>query len=362
MTTTDILRARLINQQIAGTTFNKPQEIVAWLGAMQSQEFAMAKWAIGLRLPGIADADVEKAFNDGAILRTHLLRPTWHFVTPHDIRWMLMLTAPRVHAVNSYWYRKFELDNAIFKRSKEIIIKSLEGKKQLTRNLIKENLAKAKIFADGPRLSYLMMHAELEGIICSGARKGKQFTYALLEERVPATIKSDYETALAELTIRYITSRGPATAHDFAWWSGLTIKQVNDGLAMVKSRLINEIIDGFQFWFTPGILINKKFALPITKLQGTFLLPDYDEYGISYKNRSALSSGKIINKENQVANSTYNHWVVIDGRIEGNWHRKIKNNKLDVDTSFYSPLNKTKQKEVSTAIKRYKLFVENEKG
>jgi hypothetical protein len=102
MTDFEIVKSRLINQQIAETKFISAQEIVAWMVAMQAQEYAMAKWAIGLRLPGLKDADVEKAFNDGAILRTHLMRPTWHFVTPSDIRWMLALTAPRVNAANAY--------------------------------------------------------------------------------------------------------------------------------------------------------------------------------------------------------------------------------------------------------------------
>jgi hypothetical protein len=362
MTNTDILRYRLINQQIAGTEFKEPQEIVTWLGAMQAQEYAMAKWAIGLRLPGLIDADVEKAFNDGDILRTHMLRPTWHFVSPADIRWMLSLTAPRVNAVNAYYYRKFELDNALFKRSNNILAKSLQGGKELTRNNLKAILARAKINADGLRLIYLMMRAELEGIICSGARDGKQFTYALLEEKVPVTKSIDRETALGELTLRYFRSRGPATIQDFAWWSGLTLKEAKQGVSMVKSSFVHEIVDGYDYWFAPGMSKNKKSALPLAKLRGTFLLPDYDEYGISYKNRSALSSGKITNNENQDGSTANNHWIVIDGRIEGNWQCKIKNNTIAVETRFFTPLGKTKQREILRAIKRYTSFADKTLG
>src|SRR5258706_3335486 len=139
MTTSDIINYRLVNQQITEKRFTKPEEIVGWLGAMQSQEFAMAKWAIGLRLPGRRNADVEKAFNDGAILRTHLLRPTWHFVTPADIRWILALTAPRVKAFSASMYRKLELDNKIFKRCNDTFAKTLQGK-QLTRTALKQAL------------------------------------------------------------------------------------------------------------------------------------------------------------------------------------------------------------------------------
>lgn len=252
MTTSDIINCRLINQHIATTSFKRPQEIVSWLVAMQAQEFAMAKWAIGLRLPGFNDADIEKLFNDGEILRTHLMRPTWHFVTPLDIRWMLSLTAPRVNAVNAYWYRKFELDPATFKRSNHMLVKTLEGGKQLTRATLKSALEQAKIFADGLRLGYLLMRAELDGIVCSGARQGKQFTYALLEERVPPARRLHHEEALAEFTQRYFASRGPATLQDFVYWSGLTMKEAKAGAASLKPEFVHEIIDDQDYIFGPS--------------------------------------------------------------------------------------------------------------
>jgi len=160
MNVSEIIRRRLTNQQIDDTKFSDPQEIVAWMAAMQAQEYAMAKWAIGLRLPKLKDDVIEKAFNDGAILRTHLMRPARRFVTPADIRWMLALTAPRVNAVNAYYYRKFELDTEVFKRSNDIIIKTLQGGKHLTRAILKSALEQEGIMADGLRLSYIMMRAE----------------------------------------------------------------------------------------------------------------------------------------------------------------------------------------------------------
>src|SRR5690349_15777371 len=121
----EIVARRLFNQQIAATSFTRPEEIVTWLVAMQAQDFAMAKWAIGLRLNGLHDADIEKAFNDGLILRTHLLRPTWHFVTPDDIRWLITLTAPRVNALAAYYYKQGGLNNKIFNRCRDVFIKTM---------------------------------------------------------------------------------------------------------------------------------------------------------------------------------------------------------------------------------------------
>ena len=185
MKTSELIRLRLHNQQLTHVRSRLPQEVVSSLVAMQAQEYAMSKWAIGLRLPGTVDADIEAAFNAGKILRTHLLRPTWHFVAPADIRWLLALTAPRVHAASAYMYRQLELDAAVFKRSDAVLARALQAGRFLTRTTLQAALARARVKAEGPRLAYLMMHAELQGLICSGPREGRQFTYALLESRVP---------------------------------------------------------------------------------------------------------------------------------------------------------------------------------
>src|SRR5260370_18649020 len=130
----DIAQRRLHNQRITWQTFETPQALVEWLGAVQAQDFAAAKWALGLRLQGVTDDDIEQAFTDGAILRTHVMRPTWHFVSPADIRWLLALTAPRVNAALAYYNRKLELDDAVFRSSNEALAKALQGGKQLTRS------------------------------------------------------------------------------------------------------------------------------------------------------------------------------------------------------------------------------------
>ncbi|HXQ33145.1 MAG TPA: crosslink repair DNA glycosylase YcaQ family protein, partial [Anaerolineales bacterium] len=126
-----------------------------------------------------------------------MLRPTWHFVAPADIRWVLALTAPRVQAVNAYMYRKLEMDNALFKRSNTALTKALRGGKELTRVELASALQQAGIPTVGElRMGYIMMRAELDAVVCSGARRGKQYTYALLEERVPPVKKLDRDEAL----------------------------------------------------------------------------------------------------------------------------------------------------------------------
>src|SRR6185436_7837388 len=177
--------------------------------------------------------------------RTHVLRPTWHFVTPADIHCLLALTAPRVHALNAPYYRKLELDHDLFQRSTTALTHALQGGKHLTRDEVRGVLAQAGIATAGElRMSYILMRAELDGVVCSGARHGKQFTYALLSERAPQVRHLEREHALAELAGRFFLSRGPATVQDFARWSGLTVADARTGLEAVKSQLQHEQVDG----------------------------------------------------------------------------------------------------------------------
>jgi hypothetical protein len=353
MTKAEIIRYRLFNQQIAETKFTEPKQIVEWMVAMQAQEYAMSKWAIGLRLPGSTDEMVEKAFTDGEILRTHLMRPTWHFVTPEDIRWLLKLTAPRVEAFNVFTYRQQELDNKIFKRSNDIIVKTLEGGKHLLRTELQTALKQKKIIASSIRLSALMMKAELEGLICSGPRRGNQFTYALLDERVPPVKTISRKDALAAFTKRYFTSRGPATLKDFAGWSGLSVTEAKEGIATLPPEFIKEKINEQVYIFIPASFVDKK-------IQANFLMPDYDEYGMSYKDRSAIFNTTADLSQFKNDNPIFNRMIILDGKIEGTWKRVIKNNNVTIETVPFGPLSKTKQQALAKAIKKYCLFVGKE--
>src|SRR5215211_3787870 len=184
----DVVSQRLDNHKLSSSEFTKPVDVVRWLGAVQAQDFYGAKWALALRMRAATDAVVEAAFNDGQILRTHVMRPTWHFVAPDDIRWLLHLTAPRVNTRCGPNYRKYELDDTTLKRSNKVLTKALQGGRHLTRSALKEVLNRAGIAADDTvRMAHILLCAELDGVVCSGPRVGKQFTYALLEERVPAT-------------------------------------------------------------------------------------------------------------------------------------------------------------------------------
>jgi hypothetical protein len=353
MSPADIIFHRLLNQHIAASQLTTAPEVVNKLAAMQAQEYAMSKWAIGLRLPGSRDKDIETAFNRGEILRTHLLRPTWHFVTPENIRWMLQLTAPRVHAINAFMYRKTELDDKIFKRCHKIISKALEGNRHLTRESLNTELERHKIISDGVRSSCIMMHAELEGLICSGPRQGKQFTYALLEERVPAAKRLARTEALLKLTDLYFRSRGPATLQDYVTWSGLTVKDTKAGIADLSPEFSHGHIEGKDYIFIPREIPDMK------KLQTTFLMPDYDEYGMGYKDRTAIFNAEKHKRAISRNNPIFNRMIIINGRIEGTWQRLIKGKTLSVHTVPFEPLGKAAQRSLQAAVKAFKEFSES---
>jgi hypothetical protein len=347
---------RLANQQLAQQRFASPVGVVEWLGAVQAQDYAAAKWAIGQRLPASTDLEIEQAFAEGAILRTHVMRPTWHFISPADIRWMLELTAPRVNAISAYYYRQLDLDAAFFARSRKAIVKALEGGRALTRQELASVLQRAGLGKhDAPgadlRMTYIMGRAELDGIVCSGARRGKQFTYALLHERAPGAKTRSRNEALAELATRYFTSRGPALLQDFAWWSGLTVKDARAGLEMAKSNLIGEI-SGDQTYWMPA-------AIPSMKNGGgrAYLLPNFDEYVIAYADRRAICESAHVKTVDSRANVLFNHTIVLDGKIAGTWKRSIAKTRVTIEVKPFTPMNTAQTCKIAAAAKRYGAFL-----
>jgi hypothetical protein len=350
-TADELISARLRNQQLTRPGRRDPAQVVAALGAMQAQDFPAAKWAIGLRAPGCDNGSVEEAFNAGAILRTHVLRPTWHFVAAADIGWMVALSAPRVHAANAYYYRQSGIDAKTFSRSCAMISRVLEGGRYQTRTEIAVALKRAKVPAEGLKLAYIMMHAELDGVICSGPRRGKQFTYALLSERAPQARPLERNDAIAELAGRYFTSHGPATVRDFVWWSGLTVKDAMLGIEAAQPRLHRETIGGRECWSGKG-----RTAAAHTGCTA-LLLPNYDEYLVAYKDRSAVVDSARAANIVARSNGAFPHHLVIDGRLAGSWARTLKGNSVVVEVAPYHKLTPPQTRAVMSAVDCYGEFV-----
>lgn len=353
MTSLDIAHRRLHNQRIAGAPLAKPEDVVQWLGAVQAQDYAGAKWAVGQRAGNGTDAAIDRAFADGAILRTHVMRPTWHFIAPNDIRWMLALTAPRVNALNAYRYRRLELDDAVFARSNAAISRALRGGKELTRLELVCVLEQAGIHADDPsRFGHLIMRAELDAVVCSGALRGNRHTYALLEERAPRATTLERDEALAELAGRYFTSHGPATLKDYVWWSGLTVTDAKRGLEMVRPHLIDEVVDGRTHWFSAS-------TPPARDTSPTaYLLPNFDEYIVGYTDRGAAFDAAHAEMLGPRGNVLFSNIIVIDGRVAGTWKRTFRKSAVAVEMIPFARLNDAEIDALTAAAKRYGAFVD----
>ena len=346
MASLQIMRQRMAQQRLSQNQFSTPAEVVAWLGAVQSQDYLGAKWSLGLRMQAATDEAVEQAFNAGTILRTHVMRPTWHFVMPADIRWLLELTAPRLHAANATRYRQLELDEVLLRRSDDVIATALQGGRSCTRAELGAALAEAGILVKGLRFIYILFHAELDGIVCSGPRRGKQFTYALLDERAPHARRLPRDEALAELTRRYFIGHGPATVRDFTWWSGLTVADARAGLDMQTSALSHEVIDGQTYYFPASML-------PAAKLpEQAFLLPTYDEILVGYSSFDKLRSGGQDNSK-----VVFNPRIVIGSRVMGGWQRTFKKGAVVVEIVPFAPLTAADEAAIGAAAQRYGDFV-----
>lgn len=339
-----IVHRRLHAQRLASGRFARPTQAVHWLGAMQAQEFAEAKWSIGERADGATDADVEQAFARGEILRTHVLRPTWHFVTPADIRWMLRLTGPRVHAANRHMYRKLHLSAGLLARAHAAIARALEGHDPLTRAELADALGEAGIVADGLRLGYILMHAELEQRVCSGPRRGKQQTYASFERRVPACRELTRDEALAELTLRFFRSRGPATVRDFTSWSGLTVADARAGLSLAEGQLGAEDDDRGTSWIGPP---GEGEPAP-----GAFLIPMYDEMVSGYKDL------RIVLAKPPPREGMLKRPILIDGRTVGSWKRTVTSRTAIVEATLFTDLGAAEASALHGVVERFGRFTQ----
>jgi len=348
----DIARQRLIDQGLVKPALKTAREVVAMLGAVQSQDYAGAKWGIAQRMRGLNDAEIDKEIDDGAIIRTHILRPTWHFVADTDVGWMLALSAPRVHAANAYWYRWLEVDDAVARRSRTVLTKALREGEHLTRAELGQALTRAKIdVAEPVRLACIVMRAELDGLICSGARRGKQFTYTLLERRVTKSAMLERDAALSELARRYFTTRGPATIDDFAWWSGLTKADARRGAEAAASHLRQESIDGKSYW-------SPEVALPArTSGHLTHLLPNYDEYIVGLKDRSAYGARLQSAGAKPRTSALSGHSLVVNGQIVGGWTRTLVGRSVVVQPRPLTRLSDAERRAVGVAARKFGRFL-----
>lgn len=333
MTPADIAWWRMHTLGLVGPGFASPVDVVAQLGAVQAQDHAIALWSLAQRVAGATIAGVQGHLDDGELLRTHVLRPTWHYVTPADIRWMLALTAPRVHVQNGTYYRRHGFDDDVFARAHDIIRAALSDGDR-TRAELAEHLAAGGIEVSGTPLEHLVMHAELEGVICSGRMRGRRQTYALLDSRAPDARHLQPDAAVDELVLRYFTGHGPATVRDLRWWSSLTMAQIEEGLDRVGHALHEQTVDG-RTYLSGG----PAPSLPRPDGPVVRLLQALDEYVVGYQDSRDvvdLSGSDATHRDTPGLPSAL---VMVDGQIAGRWRRRMPVTRVDVEVVCHRPFN-----------------------
>lgn len=312
-TRTALVRHRWRAQGLAGPLAATPEKVIGRLAAVQAERYSLAKWSVGQRTRGASDATIEGAFTNGTILRTHLLRPTWHFVLARDIRWIQRLTAPRVRAMTASRRRELELDPALLSRSRRIITRALQGGRHRTRRELAARLAAVGIETNVERLAHIMMDAELECLVCSGVPEGRWQTYALLDERAPTGDRLDGEEALAELARRYFTSRGPATELDFRWWSSLRATDARYAIEAAGSSVERVEFDDRTYWMASD------YELPaFGRPPSIQLIQRLDEYLVAYTRSRGLILGKELDRVILLGQRD-EHPILRRGHFAGRW-------------------------------------------
>ncbi|HYK94504.1 MAG TPA: winged helix DNA-binding domain-containing protein [Candidatus Dormibacteraeota bacterium] len=355
MTAEGIALRRLAAQRLVGQPLASAPEVVRHLVAVQSQDYAAAKWGLAQRMVGATDADLDRLFDTGAFFRLHAVRPTWHFVAPEDLRWVLALTGPRVHQASAHQYRQVEIHRPLARRAADVYERVLAGGLAMTKEELGRHLDEAGIPASGLRLIYLLLHAEAEAILCSGPRRNGKQTLALVEERVPPAPTRTRDEALAELARRYVAGHGPAQAADLAWWSGLTLADARRGLATASPALDRETIEGRTFWFADGDT-GRAAGRAGEPARTIHLLPNYDELLVAFRDRSdgldpALPSPA------RAADEILSHSIVRDGKVVGRWRRTVDNGTVRVGLDRRAPLDAEAESLLASAVERYAAFL-----
>ncbi len=345
-----IAQWRAHTQRLSGQSYATPGAVVAGLLAVQSENHAQASWAVATRTMGVTEKEFARLFDDGAILRTHVLRPTWHYVRPDDIRWLLALTAPRVSRLTVRLRRELDLGEVEMERAQDTIVEALSGGHHLTRGAIGERLRDAGLPADSRRVGVIMMQAELSALV-SGALDVGEHTYALLDERASGSRRLDREEALAELVLRYFTGHGPATERDLAYWATLTLTDVRAGLAAVGDQLDHCVHEGRTYWFA------EPPPEDIDLDPRAHLLQILDEYHHGYQDsRFALDADGLVPQGRAATMGA----ALVDGQMLGDMRRTVRTDDVAFEVGLYRDLRADERDALQAAAERYAAFLGRE--
>lgn len=306
---------RLLSQQLMSPQFVKPEEVVANMGAIQAQDYRMVRWAVAMRTKRPSIKAFRKAYDEGKIIRTHLLRCTWQLVASEDYGWMMKLFAPKAKVTLKGWMHtnKIAIDEKEELAIRDILIETSLEYGNVTKNEFEHALQERGIMMDDHRLRYHLILAEYSGTLCSGNLTSKEASYSLVEEKIGEDSSNmERDDMLKLLAKKYFQSHAPATFEDYVWWTGLSASDCRRGMQLLGEELRQESWKGYNFYLLDGCRtrgFRKGKAL---------LLPPYDEYLIGYKTRElALASHHMPHAHTN--NGIFFPVIAEDGIICGNW-------------------------------------------
>ena len=352
MTRDELIQHRLRAQGLKGALGSTPEEVVARFGAVQGEEYPLTKRALASRAVDVAAADVDRALADGTILRTHLLRPTWHLVHRDDLRWMQRLSGPRVQAMMVRRHRELGLDGPTVNRATDVMVRALQSDGHLTRAELGKALEAAGIDPTGQRLPHLLLFAETESAICSGIPRGMNQTYALFDERVPPAVRFEGEEALRELARRYFVAHGPASEIDFRWWSSLRAQVAKRAMQAAADVLEQVDYDGRTYWLAPADALP-----PVRRVPAVRLLHVLDEYLIGYTHTRDLGfRGAPPELLSAFGPENRQHWIIYGGRVIGRWRLRRERSRFVVSLMTVVPAGETLRESLARAAARFAHF------
>jgi hypothetical protein len=349
----DVARLRLESQRVLGTVLARPEQVVAWLGAVQAQDYLGALWAVGLRLPRAVEADVENALAEGRVVRTWPLRGTLHFVAPADARWMLELLAPRVLERAAGRLRSFGVDRATLARARAVLARELRDGRRLTRPGAYAALERGKVSATAQRGLHVLWHLAHERFLCFGPRAGKQQTFVLFDDWIPSFPRRTREEARAELARRYFRGHGPATIADFAWWSGLAKTEARMAVRDAGRDIVEERIGEETYWRSPGSGTTR----PSPSRARAFLLPAFDELLVGYADRSAMLLDRAHAARVDDSGGILSPTIVLDARVVGTWKRVLTGKRFTFAPAPFAALGRSGERALNDALARYARFL-----
>lgn len=347
----DLMRQRLDNHQFTNTSTQSAEDLVRWFGALQSQDLPMSLWAIGVRRPSLNQPAVISAINKGEIIRTHVLRPTWHLVAADDMHWMLQLTAQSIKNTLKSRHKQLEIDEPLLHQVYNLFSDSFKDLEFVSRQQLFDRLKSAGIALHDNRGAHFLLLAELDGLLCSGEVSKNETTYCLYEQRIKIKTKLSREEAIHRLTKLYFQSHGPATLEDFCWWSGLKKTEARQGLASWHGDLESIHLETATYY-----LFSKIQQAPL-KDRPILLIPAYDEIIISYADRSALLPTTI---QPQVisANGFFRPVIMLNGLVVGLWKIVKQKQSIKLEINWLkTPTNKN-IKIILEEISHYGQFLE----